>query len=141
MRLSRKGTDSFGGPLGIPNYGSQLQDRSNSGIPYEAKIHVRYDTIFGKYRDGTPYMLYKPIYSFKEENFGVIEEVMTSPRVAQQTIGIGFISALPDSELLKYEDEFDIDGDGISGKANYVWNYETHELDLGKYGWKANTQL
>ena len=63
---------------------------------------------------------------------------MTSPRVAQQTIGMGFISALPDSEILKYADEGDEDGDGISGRPNYVWNYETNEKDLGKYGWKAN---
>ena len=63
---------------------------------------------------------------------------MTSPRVAPQTIGMGFISALPDSEILKFADEFDEDGNGISGRPNYVWNYETNKKDLGKYGWKAN---
>ncbi|MEM8507303.1 MAG: di-heme oxidoredictase family protein [Bacteroidota bacterium] len=138
MRLSQEGTDQFGGPLGLPNYGAQLQDRSNRSIPFEAKIAVTYDTIHGAYADGKPYRLYKPIYSFESENFGKIEDVMTSPRVAQQTIGMGLISALPDSEILKYADEFDEDGDGISGRPNYVWNYETNEKDLGKYGWKAN---
>ena len=138
IRLSLEGKDAYGGPMGHPNYGLQIHDRSNRGIPFEAKIEVTYDTIRGTYSDGNPYTLYKPIYTFEEENFGDIEDVMTSPRVAQQTIGMGFISALPDSEILKYADEFDDDGDGISGRPNYVWNYDTNEKDLGKYGWKAN---
>ncbi|MEM9143857.1 MAG: di-heme oxidoredictase family protein [Bacteroidota bacterium] len=138
MRVSREGTDAYGGPLGLPDYGAQIQDHSNRTIPFEAKIAVTYDTLHGTYADGKPYTLYKPLYRFKEENFGKIEDVMTSPRVAQQTIGMGFISALPDGEILKYADEFDADGDGISGRANYVWNHDTHERDLGKYGWKAN---
>ncbi|MEM1259048.1 MAG: di-heme oxidoredictase family protein [Bacteroidota bacterium] len=138
MRLSQEGTDAYGGPLGLENYGVQVHDRSNRDIPFEAKITIRYDTIHGKYFDGKPYTLYQPIYNFKEENFGEIKDVMTSPRVAQQTIGMGFISALPDSEILKYADAFDEDGDGISGRPNYVWNFDTNEKDLGKYGWKAN---
>lgn len=138
MRLSQEGTDKYGGPLGLENYGVQIHDRSNRDIPFEAKITISYDTVHGKYADGKPYTLYRPFYDFKEENFGEIKNVMTSPRVAQQTIGMGFISALPDSEILKYADEFDADGDGISGRPNYVWNYDTNEKDLGKYGWKAN---
>lgn len=138
MRVSLDGVDAHGGPLGLPNYGAQIQDQSNRGIPHEAKIKVEYDTIIGRYADGTSYTLYKPTYTFYDENFGTIENVLTSPRVAQQTIGMGLISALPDSEILKYADEFDKDGDGISGRPNYVWNPETKERDLGKYAWKAN---
>ncbi|MEM9078810.1 MAG: di-heme oxidoredictase family protein [Bacteroidota bacterium] len=138
MRVSQKGTDENDGPLGLQNYGTQIQDQSNRGIPIEAKISVTYDTITGAYPDGKPYVLFKPIYIFENENFGKIEKVMTSPRVAQQTIGMGFISALPDSEILKLVDENDENGDGISGRPNYVWNHETGEKDLGKYGWKAN---
>ena len=138
MRLSQSGQDEYGGPLGLENYGTQIHDLSNRGIPYEAKIKVQYDTIRGAYPDGKTYLLYKPIYTFEEENFGPISNAMTSPRIAQQTIGMGLISALPDSEILKLADEFDKNGDGISGRPNYVWNYDTQEKDLGKYGWKAN---
>lgn len=139
MRVSIHGKGKHNSSLKVPNYGGQIQDKSNKGIPFEAKIIVNYDTIRRAYSDGKPYMLYKPIYTFKEENFGKItDEVMTSPRVAQQTIGMGFVSALPDSEILKYADEFDANKDGISGRPNYVWNGETQEKDLGKYGWKAN---
>lgn len=138
MRISQMGQDINGGPLGLPSYGTQIQDRSNNGIPFEAKVTVTYAIINGTYADGTSYELRKPIYSFSEEQFGSLAGIETSPRVAQQTIGMGLISALPDSEILKYEDEFDTDGDGISGRPNYVWNPEINEIDLGKYGWKAN---
>lgn len=138
MRISYPGEDLYKGAVPVPNYGLQIQDRSNQGIPSEAQITVRFDTIKGTYPDGKAYTLYKPIYNFENANFGAIENVLTSPRVAQQTVGMGFISALPDSEILKYADEFDANNDGISGRANYVWNAEKDTITLGKYGWKAN---
>lgn len=138
MRISQSGKNENGGPLGLPNYGSQIHDRSNRGIPIEARVVVTYDTINGQYSDGKPYSLLQPIYNFEEENFGEIENVMTSPRIAPQTIGMGFINTLPDSEILKFTDEFDKDEDGISGRPNLVWNYETNQEDLGRFGWKAN---
>ena len=138
IRVSRPGQDANGGPLGVEGYGTQIQDRSLDGIPFEAKVNVTYESIDGSYPDGTSYQLRKPTYSFQEEQFGILDGVQTSPRVGQQTIGMGLISALPDSEILRFEDEFDSDGDGISGRANHVWNPEIQEMDLGKYGWKAN---
>ncbi|MEO0902521.1 MAG: di-heme oxidoredictase family protein, partial [Bacteroidota bacterium] len=138
MRISQDGKNEKGGPLGLPNYGTQIHDHSNRGIPFEAKLTVTYDTIHGRYADGKPYSLLQPMYGFKEENFGELSNVLTSPRVAPQTIGMGFINALPDNEILKFADEFDKNGDGISGRPNLVWNYETDEEDLGRFGWKAN---
>ena len=70
----------------------------------------------------------KPIYSFVNEKFGSLADVNMSPRVAQQTIGLGLISALPDSEITKYEDKDDANGDGISGVAIRVYNYETKSM-------------
>ena len=138
MRISMPGQDSNGDALPVLGYGTQLQDRANNGIPFEAKVNVTYEVINGEYADGTSYQLQKPIYSFSQEAFGSLSGVLMSPRVAQQTIGLGLISALPDEEITKFEDEADSDNDGISGRANYVYNYEMNEQDLGKYGWKAN---
>jgi CxxC motif-containing protein (DUF1111 family) len=138
MRISMPGQDSNGDALPVLGYGTQLQDRANNGIPFEAKVNVTYEIIDGEYDDGTTYQLQKPIYSFSQEAFGSLSGVLMSPRVAQQTIGLGLISALPDEEITKFEDEADSDNDGISGRANYVYNYEMNEQDLGKYGWKAN---
>ena len=138
MRISMPGQDSNGDALPVLGYGTQLQDRANNGIPFEAKVNVTYEVINGEYADGTSYQLQKPIYSFSQEAFGSLSGVLMSPRVAQQTIGLGLISALPDEEITKFEDEADSDNDSISGRANYVYNYEMNEQDLGKYGWKAN---
>lgn len=138
MRISMPGQDGNGDALPVLGYGTQLQDRANNGIPFEAKVNVTYEIIDGEYADGTSYQLQKPIYSFSQEAFGSLSGVLMSPRVAQQTIGLGLISALPDEEITKFEDETDSDNDGISGRANYVYNYDINERDLGKYGWKAN---
>lgn len=138
MRLSLPGQDSNGDAIPVLGYGTQLQDRANNGIDFEAKIAATYETITGAYADGTTYELKKPKYSFSQESFGSLSGVLMSPRVAQQTIGLGLISALPDEEITKLADETDADNDGISGRANYVYNYDTNEQDLGKYGWKAN---
>ncbi|OIQ22159.1 MAG: thiol oxidoreductase [Flavobacterium sp. MedPE-SWcel] len=138
MRISLPGQNINGGNNPVPGYGNQIQDRANFGIPYEAKVNVTYQTISGTYADGTSYELQKPIYSLIDEQFGAISNVQMSPRVGQQTIGLGLVSALPDSEILKFTDEFDSDEDGISGRANYVWNVEEQATTLGKYGWKAN---
>jgi CxxC motif-containing protein (DUF1111 family) len=139
MRISLPGSNEHGGPLEVPHYGDQVQDLANNGIPIEAKVDVSYETISGSYGDGTSYELRKPIYQLTQAAFGALGSVLTSPRVAQQTIGLGLISALPDIEILKYEDQFDMDNDGISGKANYVWDIEKNATELGKYGWKANS--
>ena len=138
MRISLDGQDINGDAIPVPGYGLQLQDLANNGIQYETKINVNYQIINGTYADGSEYQLQKPIYTFQEEQFGSLAGINTSPRVAQQTIGLGLISALPDIEIIKFEDINDSDNDGISGRANFVYNYETNTTALGKYGWKAN---
>jgi CxxC motif-containing protein (DUF1111 family) len=138
MRISLLTTSITEAPTSVPGYGTQIQDRSNPTIPFEAKVEVSYQTINETYADGTSYELQKPIYTITNEQFGSLGNVQTSPRVGQQTIGLGLISALPNSEILQFEDEFDMDSDGISGRANYVFNEETQQLEVGRYGWKAN---
>ncbi len=140
MRLSVAGQDSHGGPKGVDGYGGQLQDRGLDAIggKGEAKIRVTYEMIKGTYPDGTPYELRKPTYEFYDEQFGSLAGVMTSPRVGTQTIGFGFVDALTEQQLLANADENDADKDGISGKANYVWNVRANKLTIGKFGWKAN---
>lgn len=138
MRISIQGEDEYGGPLGVPGYGDQFQTNSILNIESEGKVTVVYETISGSYQDGTEYTLQKPIYSLENGAFGSLNNVLTSPRVGNQLIGLGLIDATPDSEILKNEDITDTDNDGISGKANYVWDVQSESLNLGKFGWKAN---
>ncbi len=123
---------------GVDAYGDQLQDRGLEGLGGEAKVRVVYKTVKGKYPDGTPYELRKPDYEFYEEQFGDLSNALISPRVGTQTIGFGFVDALTEAQILKNADEDDKDGDGISGRPNYVWNVRKKATTIGKFGWKAN---
>ena len=136
LRLSIPGSD---GPTEEPTYGGQLQDRSILGVPIEGRIVVIYEEVRGQYPDGTKYNLRKPVYSIEDLAFGPLHpEVQISPRIAPATIGMGLLEAIPEAHLLTLADPDDANGDGISGRPNYVWDLRRGELVLGRFGWKAN---
>ncbi|MXV37724.1 thiol oxidoreductase [Flavobacteriaceae bacterium Ap0902] len=138
VQLSINGTDIHGDPLPHPVYGGQLQDQSIMGISPEGHIVINTELITGQYADGTSYTLSKPVYTFAGLNYGPLENVMFSPRVAPQMIGLGLLDAIADLDILANVDEADSNKDGISGRAVYVWNKETNTYTLGKYGWKSS---
>lgn len=136
LRLSVPGPD---GPVEEPTYGGQLQDRAINGVPPEGRISIRYETITGEYADGTAYTLRKPTYTIMEPAFGPLHpDVMTSPRIAPATIGMGLLEAIPEDDVLALADPEDSDGDGISGRPNMVWDGEQGRQVLGRFGWKAS---
>jgi len=47
------------------------------------------------------------------------------------------LEGIADEDIVKNADENDIDKDGISGKANMVWNVLLNKMSIGKFGWKA----
>jgi CxxC motif-containing protein (DUF1111 family) len=51
---------------------------------------------------------------------------------------MGLLEAIPGEQLMALADPDDGDGDGISGRANLVWDLRDGKLDLGRFGWKAN---
>lgn len=136
LRLA-SGNDLINGPIAFPNYGGQLQDNANLGVTNEGSIHVDFEIISGNYPDGSAYELRKPKYAIVG-NYGDLSGAKTSPRVGQQVIGLGFLDALSEASILENVDENDSDEDGISGKANYVWNVKENRSTIGKFGWKAN---
>ncbi len=139
MRISIPGQGVNGGSNPVPGYGIQIQNKGILDIKGEADVNVTYEYINGKYPDGTSYELRKPTYTIINPRYGALpSDLMMSPRIGQQTIGLGFVDALSDNELLKNADENDADGDGISGKANYVWDIAEQRKVIGKFGWKAN---
>lgn len=138
IRLSI-GVDEHGGPLGDPNYGGQFNDLSIQTVNEEGDIEVTFEYITGTYDDGTSYTLRKPIYTLTNLNYGPLDPgIMTSPRVGQQMIGLGLLEAVDENTILGYADEFDSDGDGISGRPNYVWDVASGTHMLGRFGWKSN---
>ncbi len=140
IRLSIPGEDPMtGAPLPDPVYGGQLQDRAIIGVPAEGRLVVGYDTIEGHYGDGTTFELLSPTYEIHDPAFGPLSaDVMMSPRLAPQVIGMGLLEAVPEDVVRAGADPDDRDGDGISGRPNTVWDARTGTEALGRFGWKAN---
>lgn len=137
FRLSVR--DSSGHPVPHPAYGGQLQHQSVAGVLPEGNIHITYEEQPGRYPDGTPYSLRKPSYRVENPAYGPLSDsVMISPRMAPHMAGIGLLDAVPEESILKNADPDDQDGDGISGRPNFVMDVRKQEKRLGKFGWKAN---
>lgn len=138
-RLNNGQKNSDGSPAPHPIYGGQIQDLALPKIKAEATVSITYDTITGFYADGASYQLFKPNYALEDLGYGSIDETYKlSPRIASQIAGIGLLEHIPEASILANEDVNDEDGDGISGKANYVWNVLEQKKTLGRFGWKAN---
>lgn len=138
IRLSVSGAGPHGEPLPDPSYGGQLQDQAIANIPVEGSYSISYSEMQGQFADGTSYTLRKPTYQLNLTGYGGGAGVMTSPRVANQMIGLGLLEALSEATILERADEMDSDGDGISGRPNIVWDQIAQTNALGRFGWKAN---
>ena len=140
FRLSIPGVDPVtGGPVADPTYGGQLQDRAILTVPPEGRFLINYREMPGEYEDGAPYTLLQPDYSFAELAFGPTHpDLLVSPRIAPAVFGGGLLEAIPESDILALADPDDADGDGISGRANMVWDVRAGDTRLGRFGWKAN---
>ncbi|WP_424939207.1 di-heme oxidoredictase family protein [Aliiroseovarius sp. S253] len=121
-----------------PNYGFQLQDRAISGHQAEGTLGITYGEMPVTLGDGTVITLRAPQYSVQNGTLGgLLEETITSPRIAPQMIGLGLLEAIPEADILALADPNDTDGDGISGRPNVVWSHEFGQPMLGRFGHKA----
>jgi CxxC motif-containing protein (DUF1111 family) len=139
LRLSVPGTDEHGGPRPEPNYGGQFNHHAILGVPAEGSASVGYEDVPGQFPDGELYVLQRPRYQLGDLAFGpMAPDVMISPRVAPATFGLGLLQAVSEATVLSRADEADANGDGISGRPNYVWDVRKNGPSLGRFGWKAN---
>jgi CxxC motif-containing protein (DUF1111 family) len=139
VRLSVPGEGPHGGPAPEPTYGGQLQPRSIAGVPAEGATTLGWEELPGRYEDGEPYSLRRPVLTIHDLAFGPLDpETLTSLRVAPPVFGLGLLEAVPEASILALADEGDADGDGISGRPNRVWDARRSETVLGRFGWKAN---
>lgn len=121
-----------------PTYGRQLQDFATQGHKAEGRMHIERAEIPVALADGTVVHLRKPTYSVKDLGYGPMHpDTMLSPRIAPQMIGLGLLEAIDEQNIVARADPDDGDGDGISGKPNWVWSGEHHKVMLGRFGWKA----
>jgi CxxC motif-containing protein (DUF1111 family) len=139
VRISLPGTDANGGPMPVPGYGLQLQDKAIFGRQPECKINISYTYQTFSFPDGTSYELRTPAYTLSNLYMPISGAYLLSPRLAPPMFGLGLLEAVPESEIVAFADPNDKDGDGIKGVANYVYDATTKSKILGRFGWKANT--
>lgn len=96
LRLSVPGRDLRGMHHPEPTYGGQFQDAAVQRVAAEGQLSITYTEISGQYADGTPYTLRQPTYTILNPAYGPFHpEMMLSPRVANQMIGLGLLEAVP----------------------------------------------
>lgn len=139
LRASMPGNNEVGGPIPVPNFGTQLQNQSIFQVQPEVQFEVTYTPIEEVFTDGTVVTLQKPVYRISESYTAFPSEALLSPRLAPPVFGLGLLEAIPEAQILANVDVMDTDGNGISGKANYVYDPISQSQQLGRFGWKANT--
>ena len=138
LRISIPGRGEHGQPLPDPTYGGQLQGRAILGVPPEGDAYVKYVEVSGRLADGQEYSLRQPDYSIRNLGYGPLaRELMISPRVAPAMVGMGLLEAVPEETLRALADPEDRDGNGISGRINFVWDKASGKKMPGRFGWKA----
>lgn len=121
-----------------PIYGGQLQDLAAPGQTPEGRMEVSYSDLPVTFPDGTVVTLREPAYAFSNPANGApAPDLLLSPRVAPQMIGLGLLEAVPAADILAHADPDDADGDGISGRAQVVPSVEFGVPMLGRFGLKA----
>lgn len=141
FRLSLPNTenaDTGKSPIPVPGYGTQLNNRAIYGTPSEGTVKIEYSEQTLTTADGTRIHLRYPDYTITDTYKPIPDNVEVSPRVAPVVFGLGLLEAIPEETILSYADEADVNGDGISGKPNYVWDVVEKRYKLGRFGWKAN---
>ena len=151
VRLSLPGVDSIKGIVPDSQYGDQLQTQpialahqlgltqfTEQDVKPEANVYIEWSTQTYTYADGNSVELRKPKLRFENLAYGEFnEEIQLSLRNAPAIIGGGLLELISEKQLVQNVAE---QGQHlkISGRLNRVWNPKTRQLEVGRFGWKAN---
>jgi len=121
-----------------PTYGRQLQDLAVPGLPAEGQMNISYEETRVELSDGEFAYLQWPTYTVTDLNYGQLDpDVMISPRIAPQMIGLGLLEQIHPADILANADPDDLDGDGISGRISWV-AHPGEAKQIGRFGHKAS---
>ena len=121
-----------------PVYGSNFNPLAVAGVPAEGRVLVDYEELSGRFEDGTRWTLRKPRYALVDLAYGPLGAgAALSPRMTQSLAGVGLLEAVAEQSILAHADSGDRDGDGISGRPNWIREADGGRR-LGRFGWKAN---
>ncbi|RZK61466.1 MAG: c-type cytochrome, partial [Hymenobacter sp.] len=139
FRVSVPGLADDGGPNPVPGIGGQIQPfvivNGGVGIGPEGTVSTTYAEQLQAFADGQTYSLRTPTYT---TSVAMPAGTMLSPRIGSQVAGLGLLEAVAEQDILNLADPKDTDKDGITGRANYVWDAAAQQTVLGRFGWKAN---
>jgi CxxC motif-containing protein (DUF1111 family) len=140
LRLSVPGTPAAqAGVVPEPTYGDQFNNSAVSGVKAEGRVTIRQVPVRGRFADGTPYVLRKPVYGFSDLGYGPMRpDVLISPRIAPHLAGVGLLEAIPEREILTNAAAQAASPGPIKGQPNRVWDAFAGEARVGRFGWKAN---
>jgi CxxC motif-containing protein (DUF1111 family) len=139
LRLSLPGVGAQGGVIPEPTYGDQFNNAAVQGVKPEGKVNITYSEIHGAFADGTPFTLQQPRYSFSDLAYGpMADNVLVSPRIAPQIIGVGLLEAIGEADLYANVREQAKTEGPVKGVINTVWDAPAGKMMPGRFGWKAN---
>src|SRR5262249_4423543 len=136
---SVRGVGPHGGPSPIPGFGTQIQLRAIPGLTPEASATIAYTDSTGTFADGSQYTLRVPHYTLIGGYAALPTGFLFSPRSAPAVFGLGLLEAVSANDVFAMADPRDRDRNGVSGRANIVWDAVNQRMALGRFGWKANT--
>lgn len=131
-----------GAVLSVPEpvYGGQIQSFAVPPVKPEGLVRVAYERIPIVLNGGETVFLRRPRYFVENLSYGSLNKnVMKSPRNAPQMIGLGLLEAVHHADIVANSDPEDRDGDGISGRVNFVRDPQTGKTVVGRFGFKASS--
>lgn len=134
VRLSVRLSD--GTPAPHPAYGDQLQESAVLGVPAEGRAVVQWQEQTRVLADGTSVSLRKPLIELTGLKFGETGDLLLSPRIAPQLVGLGLLDAVRSQALERLAAT--PRPDGISGRVNRIPDGRG-AIMVGRFGWKANS--
>jgi len=113
----------------------QMNAASGDGKPQDWGTGVRVKSFTNKevlLGDGTKVVLRQPVIEFDGDRPAIF-----SLRAAMPLIGGGLLESVLESDILSRVRQTP-DADGVKGQANFVYDPETGDVRLGRFGWKAS---
>ncbi|MDT8398314.1 MAG: di-heme oxidoredictase family protein [Pseudomonadales bacterium] len=118
-------------------YGEQIQGFAVPGLQAEARLSISYTEQDIQLPGGDELRLRTPHYRLEALTLGGLETGLgTSLRLAPVLNGVGLLELVPEAAILALADPDDGDGDGVSGRANWLPSASAQPV-LGRFGWKA----
>jgi CxxC motif-containing protein (DUF1111 family) len=152
---SNVGVDGFGTQLFHRGVLKARDDWEDNPFIGQANVYLSYEYSTYTYPDGTSVELKKPLFDIEipydvesdnQTNSAIMQDdVRFSPRNGMPIFGLGLLELIPQDDILALEDSTDENADGVSGRANWVFDPikdrdgDDNPVSLGRFGWKAST--